>query len=288
MASTDIPLSFNSPNFIKIFLPGFLGAIIYSLAIIPNISSSLWSSLAISEIILVWTISGIIIGMILTSVETYIYQFFEGIRFWPNIMWEKLYKNILISYINTHSKDKIREYPYLHNKKKRHPYEATRFGNVMAEYERYSEVQYGISMRVFWPHLRLLLSKENRELLDMKGAKVDFLVYLSFIFLIYTPFAGIGLSYQWIAINWNNTHNLFTFSISCIIISLISLLISYLFYKISILNLISYGQYVKAIFDFYRVDLAKKFGIELNQIPDNNEIKKWKECEDFLLDYRRP
>lgn len=142
---------------------------------------------------------------------------------------------------------------------------------------------------VFWPHLRYILTKEQREYLDIKGAKVDFLIYISFIFLIYTPFAGIGLSYQLTDINWNDTmiHDLFVFSIISIVISLVSLLISYLFYTISIPALIFYGKHVKALFDIYRVELAEKFEMKINSIPNEEEIENWKKLGTFLSEYKK-
>lgn len=289
MAPADIPVSFGFSAFIKIFLPGFLSSILFSLAIMPNIASSFWLSLTLNDKLLAWIIFGIIFGMILTSLEMYIYQFYEGIRFWPKKIWKWKYNRILKDFENTKELYKLREYPYDPAKKRRYPREATRLGNVMAEYETYSEVQYGMNMMIFWPHLRYILSKEQREYLDIKGAKVDFLVYVSFIFLIYAPFAGIGLSYQWIDINWDDIQirNVFVFSIICIIVALISLLISYLFYKISISALNFYGKHVKALFDLYRFELAKKFELEINLIPDKDEIETWKKLGTFLIDYTK-
>lgn len=289
MAPIDIPVSFSYRAFIKTFLPGFIAAILYSLAILPNVASTFWASLTLIEKLLLWIIIGIIFGMILSSLEIFIYQFFEGIRFWPKKIRIWKYNRILEKFKKMNDNEK-RKYPYDPNEKERRPREATRLGNVMVEYESYSEVQYGMRMKVFWPHLRFILSKEQREHLEMKGAIADFLVYVSFIFLIYTPFAGIGLSSQLIEINWAvfQIHDLFIFSITCVILSFISLLISYLFYEMSIPALSFYGQFVKALFDLYRMELAKKFVIASNPIPDNNEIKEWRKLGMFLSDYKKP
>ena len=289
MAPTEIPVNFDFSAFIKIFLPGFLSSILFSLVIIPIIADSFWTSLTLSDKLLAWIIFGILFGMILTSLEMYIYQFYEGIRFWPKKIWDWKYNRILNDFKNIDAPSKEREYPYDPYKKRRYPQEATRLGNVMAEYESYSKVQYGMNMNVFWPHLRYILTKEQREYLDIKGAKVDFLIYISFIFLIYTPFAGIGLSYQLTDINWNDIkiHDLFVFSIISIVISLISLLISYLFYTISIPALIIYGKQVKALFDIDRVELAEKFNIKISSIPNEEEIENWKKLGTFLLEYKK-
>lgn len=289
MAPADIPVSFDFSAFVKIFLPGFLSSILFSLAIMPIIAYSFWTSLTLSDKLLAWIIFGILFGMVLTSLEMYIYQFFEGIRFWPEKIRNWKFNRILNDFENIEDPSKKGEYPYDPVEKRRYPQEATRLGNVMAEYESYSKVQYGMNMNVFWPHLRYILTKEQREYLDIKGAKVDFLIYISFIFLIYTPFAGIGLSYQLTDINWNDTkiHDLFVFSIISIVISLISLLISYLFYTISISALIFYGKHVKALFDIYRVELAKKFEMKINSIPNEEEIEYWKKLETFLLEHKK-
>ncbi len=69
----------------------------------------------------------------------------------------------------------------------------TEFGNVLAEYELYSEKQYGMHMMIFWHHLWLILPKEVRNELELRGAKADFSVYISFLLLTYIFIGTIGV-----------------------------------------------------------------------------------------------
>lgn len=177
--------------------------------------------------------------------------------------------------------DEVRKFPYNPDKgfySKRYPEEATIFGNVLAEYESYSEKQYGMHIMVFWPHLWLILPKELKEDLDLRGAKADFLVYLSFIFLSYTLIGGVGFYFQ----------QKLLIAIICI---LVSLFLCFFFYEISIQVHKSYGRYIKAVFDIYRVDLAKKLKADIvvtNLIPDEAERNSWRKYRKHLLDYKKP
>lgn len=76
MAITDIPTSFGSSFFIKIFLPGFVASILYSYAVMPIIACSFWAS--VEGKLILWTILAIVFGMAITSLDLYIYQIFEG------------------------------------------------------------------------------------------------------------------------------------------------------------------------------------------------------------------
>lgn len=316
MAIADVPTSFGSSFFIKTFLPGFVASILGSYAVMPIIACSFWASLTVASKLILWTISAMVIGMMITSLDLYIYQFFEGIRFWPKPIRRWKYKRILRHFkkIDNKLKDvgdrigeirkkkeqtnedkeelqelyyksselwaEVRKFPYNPDKgfySRRYPDEATIFGNVLAEYEGYSEKQYGIHMMVFWPHLWFILPEELKEDLDLRGAKVDFLVYFAFIFLIYIFIGGLGFFVQ-------------QKPLVAIISILVSLFLWFFFYRISIQAHKSYGRYIKAIFDIYRVDLAKKLkaGIVItNLIPNDAERKSWRKYRKYLLDYKK-
>jgi hypothetical protein len=272
----------------------------------PIIAGQKWISLTIVDRILFWVISGIIMGLIVILFDVQIYQFLEGIQFWPKKMWlckyrsaEKAFKNLNLEWEskisdrkNERNKEKIgelsndissllsriREYPQdpdMRVSSGRYPQEATRFGNVLAEYETYSERQYGMHMRVFWSHLWLLLPKDLQDDLDLKGALADFPVYLSFIFLSYAFIGSLGFLLQYGPL----------FAASCFVGAL---LISVVFYHEAISSHKVYGQYIKAAFDLYRIDLAKKFDLECSLIPSDEEIAVWRDYWHFLLDYKKP
>lgn len=316
MAIADVPTSFGSSFFIKTFLPGFVASILGSYAVMPIIASSFWAFLTVASKLILWTISAMVIGMVITSLDLYIYHLFEGIN-WPNPVWDWRYGGIMRHFKNidnelknlkkryevimqkkelkeedkkelleiNHKRSKlwaeVRKFPYNPDKgfySRRYPDKATIFGNVLAEYEGYSEKQYGMHMMVFWQHLWLILPKELKEDLDLRGAKVDFLVYLSFIFLIYIFIGGLGFFVQ-------------QKPLVAIISIFVSLFLWFFFYRISIQAHKSYGRYIKAIFDIYRVDLAKKLKASVvvtNLIPNDAERKSWRKYQKYLLDYKKP
>ena len=323
MSFTDVPMSFGLPFFIKTFFSGFVALVLYSCAVMPNIACSPWASLTIAKVIL-GSFLATAIGMVITSFDLFIYQFFEGIRFWPDTMWwwkyeriqrhfknidkelEKLYtiKEKIAAKNGMNKKDKeelrkinkklqkllveVRKFPYNPDEgfySKRYPEQATIFGNVLAEYESYSEKQYGMHMTVFWSHLWLILPKELKEDLDLRGANADLPIYLSFIFLCYTFIGGVGFYFQ-----QNTWVNILTYDIpiGAIICFFLSIGLCFCFYQISIQAHVSYGRYIKAVFDLYRVDLAKKLRTNIivtNLIPSNTEIENWLKYRYYLLDY---
>jgi len=326
MAIADVPTSFGSSFFIKIFLPGFVASILYSSAVMPLIAGSFLVSSTIENKLILCTILAIAIGMVITFLDLYIYQFFEGIRFWPKQVRQWKYGRIQRHFEkidgelktvedqigtiekNTEEPEKtteelielnreasklwaeVRKFPYSPDKgfySKRYPYEATVFGNVLAEYEGYSEEQYGMHMMVFWQHLWFILPKELKEDLDLRGAKADFIVYLSFIFLSYALIGGVGFYFQ--RNTWVNTSTM-CIPLGAIICFFISIVLCFFFYYVSILIHKSYGRYIKAVFDLYRVDLAQKLKIEItdNSIPDDAERKNWRKYRKYLLDYEKP
>ena len=320
MGIVDFPTSFNSSFFIRTFFPGFIASILYSFALAPISFGSSWESLEIEDKLIIWIVIGMMIGLIINSLDMYIYQFFEGIN-WPRKIWRYKYKNIINYFEKIDKKVKIidekiddvlnnkesvdidnieleelideqsklwaeiRKFPYNLDKKyysDRYPEAATIFGNVLCEYESYPEKQYGMHMMVFWQPLWFILPKEIKEDFDLVAAKADFIVYLSFVFLTYSFIGGIGFYFQ--SYTWSNILN-YNIPLYTIFTFIISIILCFLFYKISISNHKNYGRFIKAIFDIYRFDLAKKLKITISYAPNEDEIKKWRQYRNYLLDY---
>jgi hypothetical protein len=266
------------------------------------------------DVLLILSILAIILGMILSELDVQIYHLFEGLRFWPNVIRNWRYRIVLDRFHeidegleavklrkrkireqgeNLCNEEEIRdllckesklsgearEYPFNPGKShcKRYPDAATRLGNVIAEYEQYPEIQYGMHMMVFWQHLWLVLPADVKEDLDLRGAKVDFLVYLSFILLTYAFVSGAVFS------KLGNYLMAFVCMVG-------SLSLSFLFYLASISSVKDYGRYIKAVFDLYRFDLAEKMGINISTkhlIPDDDELESWRRLRRYLLDYKK-
>ncbi len=333
MGIADIPTSFGPSFIIRTFIPGFIASLIYYIpfySLYHNLIQNKYTypdcfqeiinmlntnNSSFTDIILVFAILGILLGIMLSELDVQIYQFFESLRFWPEPVWNWRYRAVLdefneidrglyqvklrkkeIHEMEENSCDemelrellckeselsaKAREYPYNPNMGtfcKRYPDAATRFGNIIAEYEQYSEIQYGMHMLVFWQHLWLILPSEIKEDLDLRGAKVDFLVYLSFIFLVY---AFVGSA----------AFHFCGFTLEAIVCSICSLILAYLFYSTSISSVKDYGRHVKAVFDLYRFDLASKMEVPIPSkylIPDEDEMESWRKLRKYLLDYKK-
>jgi hypothetical protein len=275
-----------------------------------------------------------ILGVMLNVLDVQIRQLFESARFWPDIIWNWRYKMTLkrfheidkgLKTIKSRKKEikklgesfcdedeirdlilmqatlsvKAREFPYDPDGKSfcgRYPDAATRFGNVIAEYEQYPEIQYGMHMMVFWQRLWLILPADVKEDLDLRGAKVDLLVYLSFILFTYAFIGGAAFYFSTNAWAWMSIDRTFgpinMTSIPCgsMVCLVGSLWLSFLFYLASISSVKGYGSYIKAVFDLYRFDLAEKMGIDIGTkhiIPDDDEVESWRRLRRYLLDYKK-
>ena len=207
MGIADIPTKLGADFLIKTVLPGLVVFVAFFKPIIYPLIRDTWDTLVFADKLLVWLIFGLVIGLIFMFCDLYIYQIFEGVRFWPNFLWkwklermqdycESLYEKLRELMMKTSSpsllpteneklnlemrklSDRIREFPHDHEKERRYPAYPTRFGNVLCEYEEYSLNRYGINMVVFWDHLTHILPKETKEELKLKGAMADFCVYL--------------------------------------------------------------------------------------------------------------
>lgn len=311
----DIPTDFGFPTFLRVFLPGITGSMLLLYSVMPLLDKgwNFWSLEAAFFILF----GGFILGVILTSFDFYIYQFYEGFRFWPGWLANWSYKRIennfkssidlywqlkdiqkkgslTVSQENRRSSNlyKLRANPYMPESDyplKRYPYRPTRLGNVIAEYESYPERQYGMHMRMFWHQLWFLSPEDVRNFLDLKSAIADFLLYMSFIFIIFAPIVGVVGVYQ-TYVKFSTQimphQNLVLIGVF-IILTLISLFISYLFYSFAINALAIYGRNVKAFFDVYRFDLAQKLGVEIELVPDKIEREKWENLGNFLLDHKQ-
>ena len=311
MALGDIPTGFGFPTVIRIIFPGIICSILLTYILDPCYSSS-----SLTNTFSFWIITGTIIGTILWSLDLYIYQFFEGICFWRRCVWWWQYRRILndrrkiyndlttnisardesrneeetknLSITIKNLSDLLREYP-----NDPQNIEATRLGNVLADYETYSSEQYGMSFNVFWGRIWLILPQELRDEIKLRSAEADFPVYVSFIFFWGSFLVGLRLISlkNEIYILLNQTLGLsgmdqfFAFLGVVLMAVCIFLGVSRIFYIISISAHKKYGKYVKAIIDIYRIEYAKKIGINSSIILTEEEKKKWADYGKFLQDY---
>lgn len=304
MGLSDIPNSFGLSFFFRTFFPASIATILYGIAFYPFIMTSFWFKLTFENKIFVWIAVSLLIGILLNLLDLYIYQFYEGLRFWHNRLKNYFYSKQIEKFNkidnelkNVHNEIKkevdplkkrelyekasrlwaeVRKYPYnpdYNSHTGRYPENPTEFGNVLAEYELYSERQYGMHMMVFWQHLWFILPKDVKGDLELRSAKADFSVYISFLLLIYIFIGTIGFAF------WSK--------VLAAVFLIISALFWYISYKIATLEHKAYGRYIKAIFDLYRFDLANKLNIVIGK-DLIEERKSWIKWRHYFLDYRIP
>jgi len=227
MSSANFSTNLDLPFLIKILLPGFVTAFLGTYLLFPLATLVIGYSpifdfagtilnLSLIDKLILWVISGFILGIVITSLDSYIYDIFQGFMFWPcwirewcyighRDIYNKLTTDIphlqrirdnsnneieienLTNEIRKMSKD-IREYPI-----DEEFIESTKLGNIIAEYETYSDKQYGIKFNIFMSRLWYILPEEVRKDIQLRGARADSLVYLSFIFFIFAPLAMIRI-----------------------------------------------------------------------------------------------
>lgn len=149
----------------------------------------------------------------------------------------------------------------------------TRFGNIILEGERYPEIKYGMDIVFFWPRMRFVIPKDIWGEIDTTKALVDFLVYLSFGLIIYTPIHVISYAIQRLPLQ--------------ALVGLSIPFVAYLLYKASWNGIRTYYDYVKAVFDYYRKQLENKMVIKDKRDIDK-EKEEWKKRWLYLQYHRYP
>ncbi|MGD2248769.1 MAG: hypothetical protein PVF58_10230 [Candidatus Methanofastidiosia archaeon] len=321
MGVADIPLKMGTDFLIRAVLPGLVAFFAFFKPLIYPLIYELWNNLEFEGKLLIWLLIGFAIGISFMLFDWYIYQFFEGLRFWPkclrrwkykrikeyfdnlqtdleNLKQEKKQENLSyekqqeISIEESELKRKIREFPpdfTRDNSSKRHPVFPTRFGNVLCDYEEYSMNNYGMHMMVFWNHLFHNLSKETREEIKLQGAIADLCVYLCFA-SFWSIFLGpVSLLIQ--KKSWNIILN-YSIPLSSFVWLFLSIIAFKILYELSITQHKSYGRLIKSVFDLYRGKLAKDLGFEIKKKLSRANIEKekalWEKYFRFYLDYKIP
>ncbi len=124
---------------------------------------------------------------------------------------------------------------------------ATSFGNVMRAFEVYSRLVYGMDSIPVWPRILPLVPKEYREMVANERAEIDFAVNLFYLGLVCAAeYAGYAVYYGTLPMPW---------------IPLACLGVTALAYWLAVVSARAWGDYVKSIFDMYRLDLLEQLGI---------------------------
>lgn len=305
--TSDIPTNFGFPALIRILIPGMICSMLSTYFILPIVPAHFAENillLSLTNKIILWITFGLVFGMAIISYDFYIYRLFMGTGIFPKFILRELryclindfdelanrYDQYLAEKRNpattkekkerlrddiVEMSHKLRENPFNTEKEMLYPSAPTRLGNIIIEYESYSEIQYGMSFNVFWSRIWQVMPKDNRDDLDLRAARADFNVYLLLIWIIFLPFMGLS------------AHNLIGVGF-IVFFTLPWLIIAKLIYLGAIRAHENYGGYVKASFDTCRIDLAQKLDIPISLCPNWDQKTLWQEYGQFLEDYNDP
>ena len=143
----------------------------------------------------------------------------------------------------------------------------TRAGNLIAAYEQYSYLKYGMDSVFFWPRIWLSMDGSVREEIDNSQAQADGAIYAAVSFaisgLVIFLFSIIKKA-GWIDIGMG----LF----NAFVVLIVMVFLSYLFYRVSLFSLQQFGDLFMSSFDKYRNSIDFK-EIE-DMISSHDNIKE--------------
>ena len=139
----------------------------------------------------------------------------------------------------------------------------TRLGNILKAVERYPYRNYGIEADILWPRLKDELREETTQALAGRKDRLDMLLLMSFLSLIFWPLASAVLalySDKWLAF---------------VMCSIGAPSLAWLCHRAAIQAALEYGENLKSIYDLHRWELLKKFNFELPSTLTLREEKDW-------------
>ncbi len=149
----------------------------------------------------------------------------------------------------------------------------TSLGNIFKAFEKYADMRYRIDLVVLWPRLVKTIPENYTNRLEEANNSMIFLLVSCLLFalmgiecLILSIFK-IGSGEFLLVLKW---------------LAPISLIMSFMSYRISLRAALNYGEVVKSCFDLFRHDMLKSFGIE-RRLTLNEERQFWYELRKFIL-----
>ena len=283
-------LSFGFPFFLKVIIPGIVGALTLS-PLIASIGIKLGVDVgflekSLTKMGLFFTGLALTIGFILYFLEDIIYEIFEGYFLWPtclrNHFTNRLNKKIKAKMQKSKKQttDKIEKqnlwnwllkFPLKKGRKKTETEAVlpTMMGNILWSYEDYPESNYGMEPTFYWPRLWLVLNSQTRKEISAIWAEADCLTYISFLFVcssVLYIFACIldfwNIPTLILGLRGNSVDSLTISNIAFtpkffLTMGIISLLFSRFVYLLSLSFHLRNGKFFQSLFDIHRDKLEK-------------------------------
>lgn len=266
-----LPFELSLSLLFRLLLPGaVLAALLYPLASPFKLKSGLFSH---SETLFVGL--GLGAGLALLLLEMPIYMLFLGRRWWPGVLRRHGLRREQgrLEQLLAQAKDKKNEArkieldleaaqfpldPATGEPVARYP---TRLGNLMASFETYPNVKYGIDGVFFWPRLMVSVDKDLRAELDNAQALVDGAIYACLAFAIAAPTC---LAYHFFL----PAERVGTW----LVLSAGSLVLSVVCYRAAVLRYGQFGALFAATFDQHRHLL--NFGTLVADLDAHMQVKR--------------
>ncbi len=252
----DIPSSLGLPFVFRGFLPGLIGWALVAYFLLPPFGLVIIGGSPEFQIALS-LLASLLVGALLVTLDYSIFTFYEGRLYWPQTVSSTMIRR-LQNKIDSMQKEedevkderkraelwfKLRQFPETGEGRRIAAY-PTLMGNLLKQAEDYPLKRYGMDPEFFWFRLKFLIPKEKFSVLENTKAQVDFLVYTSFLFVIY-------------AIAHFITYTVAGDSIKAVLGVIFAITLAYLLYRISLKELVIYLEDFKSIFDVYRNELRR-------------------------------
>lgn len=198
-----LPFDFGIRFVLRLVAPGALLSGIF-LPLVREVAGVIYPGLGDAVLYIAF---GLVFGFALLLLDMPIYMLLEGRRFWPGPIrrWaiDRQQARLRRIVAKANAADKSRQveldiqayrYPIDPASGTPHAPYPTRLGNLLASFETYPTVKYGLDGVFYWPRLWVSIDKDLREELDSAQAVVDGAIYLVFAFGVST---FVCLFYWW-------------------------------------------------------------------------------------------
>jgi hypothetical protein len=277
-----LPFDFSIALIFRLVFPG----VILAAALLPGLQALLLALGIAIKFSYIFPVEVIACGWAIVVSDMTIYMLFEGRRYWPSciselLTWCQQRRLDRLSAIVLDEKAEGRrfleagvEYALYPVDEHSNAYVAhpTRLGNIIASFETYPKVKYGLDAVFYWYRLWVVLDKELRDEIDTSQAVVDSSVYISFAFylsaFVLLVYAGIGAKPDLYGLQWLSAidlpyvpapHVLCLMAAGCLIIG-------FVIYRLSLPAHAQYGEQFKSVFDQFRSKLV--FDDVLEEVAD--------------------
>jgi hypothetical protein len=290
---TKVPLDLGPKLIFRLGVPGF----IIGIATTPLVIAFAHSVKVEPDKLGVIAISTVLWGWIICLSDRPIYMLYEGRCFWPTALreWGINHENRRLRLLKANATDEIFQqnrvlfmesaigllnFP-LNKEGEPEAHFPTRLGNLIAAYESYTHIKFGLDAIFYWPRLWVVLDKDLRDEVENQRGLADSAVYISFALSItavtLTGYAiANGFFHSRLA---NVPQPMGLFLLACGLCAA-----SYSVYCLSLFAHAQFGELYKAIFDQHHKKLAIDDLVEkVGTLAGDLDASKRPEAERYMM-----